>query len=100
MLLDLHTGFSRDRSGGLVFPSPPEFSTVYCDPHKDFGIVNKEEIDVFLELSCFFDDSMDVGNLMSGSSAFSKTSLNICKFTVHILLKPGLENFQHYFTSV
>ena len=61
---------------------------------------NKEEIDVFLELSCFFDDPADVGNLMSGSSAFSKTSLNIRKFTVHILLKPGLENFEHYFTSV
>ena len=67
---------------------------------KSFGIVNKAEIDVFLELSCFFDDPVDVGNLTSGSSAFSKTSLNIWKFTVHILLKPGLENFEHYFTSV
>ena len=67
---------------------------------KGFGIVNKAEIDVFLELSCFFDDPADVGNLISGSSAFSKTSLNIRKFTVHILLKPGLENFEHYFTSV
>ena len=67
---------------------------------KGFGIVNKEEIDVFLELSCFFDDPADVGNLMSGSSAFSKASLNIWKFTVHVLLKPGLENFEHYFTSV
>ena len=67
---------------------------------KGFGIVNKAEIDVFLELSCFFHDSADVGNLISGSSAFSKTSLNIRKFTVHILLKPGLENFEHYFTSV
>ena len=67
---------------------------------KGFGIVNKAEIDVFLELSCFFDDPVDVGNLISGSSAFSKTSLNIWKFTVHILLKPGLENFEHYFTSV
>ena len=67
---------------------------------KGFGIVNKAEIDVFLELSCFFDDSADVGNLISGSSAFSKTSLNIRKFTVHILLKPGLENFEDYFTSV
>ena len=65
---------------------------------KGFGIVNKAEIDVFLELSCFFDDPTDVGNLISGSSAFSKTSLNIWKFTVHILLKPGLENFEHYFT--
>ena len=65
-----------------------------------FGIVNKAEIDVFLELSCFFDDPVDVGNLISGSSAFPKTSLNISKFTVHVLLKPGLENFEHYFTSV
>ena len=67
---------------------------------KGFGIVNKAEIDVFLELSCVFDDLEDVGNLISGSSAFSKTSLNIRKFTVHVLLKPGLENFEHYFTSV
>ena len=67
---------------------------------KGFGIVNKAEIDVFMELSCFFHDPADVGNLISGSSAFSKTSLNIMKFTVHILLKPGLENFEHYFTSV
>jgi len=65
---------------------------------KGFGIVNKAEIDVFLELSCFFHDPVDVGNLISGSSAFSKTSLNIRKFTVHILLKPGLENFEHYFS--
>ena len=67
---------------------------------KGFGIVNKAEVDVVLELSCFFDDPADVGNLISGSSAFSKTSLNIRKFTVHILLKPGLENFEHYFASV
>ena len=67
---------------------------------KGFGIVNKAEIDVFLDLSCFFDDPADVGNLISGSSAFCKTSMNIRKFTVHILLKPGLENFEHYFTSV
>ena len=65
---------------------------------KGFGIVNKAEIDVFLELSCFFHDPADVGNLITGSSAFSKTSLNIRKFTVHLLLKPGLENFEHYFT--
>ena len=64
---------------------------------KGFGIVNKAEIDVFLELSCFFHDPVDVGNLML---AFSKTSLNIWKFTVHVLLKPGLENFEHYFPSV
>ena len=67
---------------------------------KGFSLVNKAEIDVLLELSCFFDDPPDVGNLISGSSAFSKTSLNIWKFTVHVLLKPGLENFEHYFTSV
>ena len=64
------------------------------------GIVNKAEIDVFLELSCFFHDPVDVGNLVSGPSAFSKTSLNIWKFTVHMLLNPVLENFEHYFTSV
>ena len=67
---------------------------------KGFGIVSKAEVDVFLELSCFFDDSADVGNLISGSSAFYKTSLNIRKFMVHILLKPGWENFEHYFASV
>ena len=67
---------------------------------KSFGMVNKAEIDVFLELSCFFDDPVDVGNFISGSSAFPKTSLNIWKFTVHVLLKPGLENFEHYLTNV
>ena len=67
---------------------------------KGFGICNKAEVDVFLELSCFFDDPMDVGNLISGSSAFSKTILNIWKFIGHILLKPGLENFVHYFSSM
>ena len=67
---------------------------------KGFGIVNKAEIDIFLELSCFFYDPADVGNLISGSSAFSKTSLNIREFTVQVLLKPGLENFEYYFTSV
>ena len=67
---------------------------------KGFGIVNKAEIDVFLELSCFFDDPEDAGNLISGSSAFSNSSLNIWEFTVHVLLKPGLENFEHYFASV
>ena len=76
----------------------PQFVVIHTV--KGFGIVNKAEIDVFLELSCFFDDPEDVGNLMSGSSAFSKTSLNIRKFTVHILLKPGLENFEHFFTSM
>ena len=67
---------------------------------KGFGVVNKAKVDVFLELSCFFDDPVDVGNLIAGSSAFSKSSLNIWKFTVHILLNPGLENFEHYFASV
>ena len=65
-----------------------------------YGIVNKAEIDVFLELSCFFDDPVDIGNLISDSCAFSKTSLNIWKFLVHVLLKPGLENFEHYFPSI
>ena len=76
----------------------PQFVVIHIV--KGFGIVNKAEIDVFLELSCFFEDAADVGNLISGSSAFSKTSLNIWKFTVHVLLKPHLENFESYFTSV
>ena len=81
-----------------LFKNFPQFIVIHTV--KGFGIVNKAEIDVFLELSCFFDDPADVGNLISGSSAFSKTSLNIWKFTVHLLLKPGLENFEHYFTSM
>ena len=101
MLPDLHKDFSGGRSGGLVFPSLSEFPTVCCDPQsKNFGIVNKVEVNIFLELSCFFNDPMDVGNLISGSSTFSKSSLNIWKFTVHVLLKPGLEKFGHYFTRV
>ena len=76
----------------------PQFIVIHTV--KGYGIVNKAEIDVFLELSCFFNDPADIGNLISGSSAFSKTSLNIWKLTVHVLLKPGLENFEHYFTSV
>ena len=76
------------------------FQFIVIHTVKVFGIVNKAEIDVFLERSCFFDDPVDVGNLTSVSSAFSKTSLNIWKFTVHVLLKTGLENFEHYFTSV
>ena len=76
----------------------PQFIVIHTV--KGFGIVNKAEIDVFLGLSCFFDNSLDVGNLISGSSAFSKSSLNIWKFMVHVLLKPGLENFEHYFTSM
>ena len=67
---------------------------------KGTGVVNKAEVDVFLELFCFFDDPADVGTLISGSSAFPKSSLNIWKFTVHVLLKPGLEDFEHYFASV
>ena len=67
---------------------------------KEFDTVNKAKVDVFLELSCFFDDPAEVGNLISGSSAFSKSTLNIWKFMVHVLLKPGLKNFEHYFTSV
>ena len=76
----------------------PQFVVIHTV--EGFSVVSKAEVDVFLELSCFFYDSMDVGNLISGSSAFSKTSLNIWKFMVHILLKPGLENFEHYFTSM
>ena len=75
-------------------------SLFWSTQFKDFGIVNKAEIDVFLKLSCLFDDPADVGNLISGSSAFSKTSLNIWSFSVHVLLKPGLENFERYLTSV
>ena len=98
---DLHTDFSRDRSGGLVFPSLSEFPTIYCDAHSQrLWHSQKAEIDIFLEISCFFNDPGDVGNLISCSSAFSKTSLNIWKCMVHVLLKPGLENFEHYFASV
>ena len=81
-----------------LFQNFPQFIVIHTV--KAFGIVKKAEIDVFLELSCFFDDPVDVGNLFSGSPAFSKTSLNIWKFTFHVLLKPGLENFKHHFTSV
>ena len=81
-----------------LFQNFPQFVVIHTV--KGFGIVNKAEVDVFLELFCFFDDPTDVGNLISGSSAFLKSSLNICKFTVHVLLKPGLENFKHYFTTM
>ena len=85
----------------MVFPSLSEFYTVCCDPHSQrLGGVNEVEVDVFLELSCFFDDPRDVGKLISGCSAFSTTSLNIWKFTVHVLLKPGLENFECYFAGM
>ena len=101
LLLVPLTDLSGDRSGGLIFPSLSGFSIVCCDPHSQgFSIVNEAEVDVFLELSCFSYDPMDVGNLISDSSAFSKSSLNIWKFTVHIPLKPGLENFEHYFASM
>ena len=80
------------------FQNFPQFIVIHTV--KGFGIVSKAEIDVFLELSCFLNDPTDVGNLISGSSAFSKTSLNIREFTVHILLKLGLENFEHYFASM
>ena len=98
LLLDLHTDFSGGRSGSLVLKNFPQFVVIHTV--KGFGIVNKAEVDVFLEHSCFFYDPEDVGHLISGSSAFSKYSLNIWKFMVHILLKPGLENFEHYFASV
>ena len=81
-----------------LFQNFPQFIVIHTV--KGFDIVNKAQIDVFLELSCFFHDPTDVGNLISVSSAFSKTNLNIWKFTHHVLLKPGLENFEHYFTNV
>ena len=81
-----------------LFKNFPQFVVILTV--KGFGVVNKAEVDVVLDLSCFFNDPTDVGNLISGSSAFSKTSLNMWKFTVHVLLKPGLENFEHYFASM
>ena len=98
------TCIQRSQEAGQVlwyshlFQNFPEFIVIHTV--KGFGIVNKAEIDVFLELSCFFDDPVYVGNLISSSSTFSKSSLNIWRFLVHILLKPGLENFEHYFTSM
>ena len=76
----------------------PQFVVIYTV--KALGIINTAKVDVFLEVSCFFDDLIDVGNLISGTSAFSKSSLNIRKFMIHVLLKPGLENFEHYFASM
>ena len=81
-----------------LFQNFPQFIVIHTV--KGFGIINKAEVDVFLELSHFFDDPTDVGNLISGSSAFSKSSFNTWKFTVHVLLKPSLENFEHYFARV
>src|SRR5574341_1998869 len=101
LLPDLHRGFSRGMSVvcySHLFPNFPQFIVIHTV--KGLRIVSKAEIDVFLELSCSFDDPKDVGNLISGSSAFSKTSLNIWKFMAHVLLKPGLENFEHYFTCM
>ena len=80
-----------------LFQNFPQFVVIHTV--KGFGIVSKAEIDVFMELACFFDSPADAGNLISGSSAFSKTRLHIWKFMVHVLLKPGLENFEDYFVS-
>ena len=97
-------GASRDPTGMVhwkrAYISLRIFQFVVIHTVKGFGIVNKTEVDVFLELSCFSYDPMDVGNLISGSSVFSKSSLNIWKIMVHVPLKPGLENFEHYFASV
>ena len=101
LLPDLHTDFSGARSGGLVFPSLSEFSKlVVIHTVKSFGIVNEAEVDVFLKFSYFFNDPADVGNLISGFSAFSKSSLYIWKFLIHVLLKAHLKNFEHDFTSM
>ena len=97
MFLEVHTDLSGGRSGGLLshlLKNFPQFAVIHTV--KGFDIVNKEEINIFLELSCFFDDPADVGNLISGSFAFSETSFN----TVHVLLKPGLENLEYYFASM
>ena len=94
LLLDPHRCFSEDRYGSLVFPHFKEFSTVYCDPHKGFSVVN--EADVFLEFPYFLYDPMNAGNLISGSSTFSKTSLYLWNFSVQILLKSNLKDFERY----
>ena len=101
LLPDLHTGSQEAEQvvwHSHLFQNFPQFLVIHTV--KDFGIVSKAEIDVFLAFYCFFDDSADVDNLISGSSAFSKFSLNIWKFMVHVLLKPGLENFEHYSDSM
>ena len=101
MLLDLNTGLSRGSSGDLLLPSLEEFSIVCCDLHSQgFGVVSEAELDAFPECSRFFDDPENVGNLISGSAVFSKSSLNIWMFVVYILLKPGLENFDLYSANV
>ena len=90
----------KGRWSGIPISWRRIFRSLLWSTVKDFGVVNKAKVDVFLELSCFFNDPADAGNLISGSYAFSKSSLNIWKFTVHVLLKPGLKNFEHYFASV
>ena len=96
MLLELHTDFSGSRSGGLVFPSLEEFPTLFVTHIVNgFSVVNEAEVDVFLKLPCFLCDLTDVGSLISGSSAFSKPSLYIWKFSVHVLQKPSLNDFAH-----
>ena len=100
LFLDLHTDYSGGRQGVLVshlFKNFPEFAVIHTV--NGFDVVNEAEIDIFLEFSCFSYDPTDVGILISGSSAFSTSSLNIWKFTVHTLLKSGLQNVEHYFTS-
>ena len=99
LLLDLHTDFSGGRSGGLIFPSLEKFFTVAIHTVKGFGIVIKAKVDYFWN-SCFFNDPVNVSSLISVSSAFSKASFNFWKFMIHVLLKPGLQNFEHYFASV
>ena len=97
---DLHTGFAGGRSGGLVFPYLRIFQFVVIYTVKGFSVVNEAEVDVFLKFSSFFYDPVDVGNLVSSFSVFSESSLYIWKFSVHILLKPSLKDFEHYFISV
>ena len=94
------TGRTDDDTETLVFWSSNVNSFLWSTQSKGFGIVNKAEVEVFLELSCFFNDTTDVGNLISRSFVFYKSSMNIQKFTVHVLLKPGLENFEHYFATM
>ena len=100
LLLDLHTGFSRDREGVLIFPSLRIFHNFLWPTVKGFSVVNEAEVDVFLEFPCFFYDPSNVGNLISGSSAFFKSSLYIWNFLVHVLLKPPLKDFEHFLASM
>ena len=98
LLLDLHTDFRTQVRWSHLFKNFPQFVVIHTV--KGFGIVNKAEVDVFLELLCFFQDPADVSKLISGPSAFSKSSLNIWKFMVYVLLKSGLEDFEYYFASM